>query len=161
MFVQARIPSASLNDNYNFAVHFTSPIGLLNKAGIKLEVRGGNTSVLLGATHYHAFFPGEQFSIEGRKYLNWDGGKRGQFYGYVKGIGGHENGDDEHAHATDYFGGGIGLGKHINFRHFFIDLNGGLKYVGAVYPHAIGDDTFYFTGPGAVLDIHFNFGFQW
>jgi hypothetical protein len=148
---------------YSAAIHFTSPIGLISKAGIKVEVRNGDASALLSATVYYGVFRGGQFSLEGRRYLNGDKGTRGQSYGYAKGIGGYQQhlghgSGFGYAPESPYFGGGIGLGRHIAFRHFFFDFNTGLKYVHFLEPGI--SDIFYVTGPGALLDIHVNWGFQ-
>lgn len=161
-YAQCRIAADTLNSNYNFAVHATSPLGLRSKAGLKLELRSRNTSVLMGVTAFYGLFPGRQFSIEGRRYLEWERGKRGQLYLYAKGIGGRSKVDSENSWVdSDLYGGGLGFGQHINLRHFFLDLNGGFKIIKVAHTPDLTFFQFYVAGPGAVVDMHFNFGFQW
>jgi hypothetical protein len=157
-----RIAANNLGDDYQLALHFTSPLSLLSKFGGKLEARGGNISLLFGATKYYGSFPGNQFSMDVRRYLDIGRGQRGQNYFYAKGLFGHEEYANDGiligAAESDYYGGGFGVGRHISFGSFFIDLNAGGKYVRITDPWI--SPIFFLTGPGAMVDIHFNFGFQ-
>ena len=144
------------------ALHFSSPLGLISKAGIKLEVRAERLSLLFLATNYHGIMPGYQFGLEGRWYMAAKKALRAENFYYIKTVGGHQNrvepgsGFISELPDTYYLGAGAGVGRHINFNHFFIEFNGGLK--ATVAP--ISDAFFYITGPGALIDAHFNFGFQ-
>jgi hypothetical protein len=149
--------------------HIYNPIGLFQKAGAKFEFRTSQIGFLLCAIRYYGnapSYPGTQLGFELRHYAVSKPESRSENFLYAKFIGGHQ----EHMNsqgsgfmsvgeipAGNYYGAGVGVGKHINYGHFFIDLNGGVKY-------AVSDvkqeSTFYISGPASYLDLHFNLGFQ-
>jgi hypothetical protein len=153
-----------------FALHLSSPLGLINKFGCKVEYRWGNMGVLAGATVYAQYgiplTPGAMGTIECRRYGKKRESGRGENFFYIKGLAGHQQYNPGHGDgflsaaevpAATYYGLGAGVGRHINFNWFFIELSTGAKYVYSDVPQP---DFFYITGPGAIFDLHFNFGFQ-
>jgi hypothetical protein len=51
----------------------------------------------------------------------------------------------------------MGVGRHINFNWFFMDVSTGLKIAYSTVKQA---NAFYIGGPASYFDLHFNFGFQ-
>lgn len=151
------------------ALHVYNPLGLIQKVGGKVEYRANRMGFLFGAIRYYGSipsYPGTQFGLEWRKYSIPQPTKKAVNFFYTKLIAGHQ----EHLEAQgsgflsvseipegNYYGAGAGVGRHINFNHFFIDINAGLKYVASTVKQ---ETAFYITGPASYLDLHFNFGFQ-
>ena len=147
------------------AFHIYNPIGFVQKTGAKIEYRTNQMGFLFSAIRYYGSipsYPGNQFGIEWRRYSVRKEASRSENFFYAKAIAGHQ----EHVNsqgsgfmsvgeipAGNYYGVGAGVGKHINFNHFFIDLNGGLKYVSSTVKQ---ESTFYISGPASYLDLHFN-----
>lgn len=152
-----------------FAFHIYNPVAMFQKAGIKLEYRHQQTGLLLSGIQYYGSwpkYPGTQAALEGRIYKKLQGAKVHENFIYSKIIYGYQ----QHANATgdgffrraevlagNYYGAGIGVGRHFNYGHFFIDINLGFKYTLSESKQAT---PFYITGPGSYLDLHFNIGFQ-
>ena len=162
------ICSAFAQEN-KFAVHISNPLGMFQKAGVKLEFRTDRLGILLTGTKYFGLLPkysGEQGGGEFRLYSKNEEQKKHENFLYVKVNTGHINefaGSGEgftHVRAIPesvYYGIGTGWGKHFNFKHLFIDVNAGLKYV---LPEVKQEQAFYITGPGSVADLHLNLGYQ-
>ena len=162
----------------HFAIYFTSPTGLLSKGGVKAEYRLNlQHALLLSYTQYWGYFPGYQGDLEYRAYFaahsrfssseNFIYGKAGLGYaGYTPNTtynqatsidGNYTKGG---APGTYVFGGG-GIGRHINFNWFFVELNAGLKFAQITgQPHVYNERLFYLTGPGSIADFNFHFGIQ-
>lgn len=163
------ISVVGFSETPHIAVHLSNPLGMIQKAGFKLEYRPAQTGLLVFATQYYGSlpdYPGTQLGLEGRRYLMQKEGKRSELFFYWKVLGGYQReraaygeGFTNHAFvpAGYYYGLGGGIGTHINFNHFFIEFNGGLK---AVLSTTKQDLPFYATGPGSIIDLHFNLGFQ-
>lgn len=164
-----------------FAIHFTSPLGLLSKAGVKAEYRfNPQNSLLAGINGYYGFYPGYQAALEYRHYFHKKPKEKAENFIYGKlGVGRSEFSNDGpfglwgpyystqynsyygYSETKDLLLAGAGVGRHFNFGAFFMEINGGLKAT-LMDPIGIDDNyrMFYITGPGAILDLHFNFGFQ-
>ncbi|MCF8373998.1 MAG: hypothetical protein K9H64_20415 [Bacteroidales bacterium] len=157
------------SQNSTFALHVYNPLGLFQKAGIKLEYRANRTGLLLGAIQYYGSlpeYPGTQIGFEWRRYAVPQPEKRGENFFYARLLAGQQEHVTAHGDGffavkevpgANYYGVGAGVGKHINFGHFFFDLNAGLK---AVLSNVKQDKAFYITSAASVLDLHFNLGFQ-
>jgi hypothetical protein len=173
LFVTALLFNAFLSNIHSqvptVAFHIYNPIGFIQKAGVKFEYRENQMGFLLCAIQYYGSapsYPGTQLGFELRHYSIAKPESRSENFLYAKLIGGHQ----EHMNsqgsgfmsvgeipAGNYYGAGVGVGKHINYGHFFIDLNGGLKYAVSTVKQ---ESTFYISGPASYLDLHFNIGFQ-
>jgi len=159
---------------YSIAFHFSNPLGILSKYGGGLEYRFHGTSVLYDYYKYNAVFPGIQQTVQLQFFLR--SRTRHELFLYVKGVAGDASYDGSQLGFLNYnttiilpdqsyFGGGGGIGKRFNFNHLFLVLSGGFK---VCVPTSSDFDTdqknlyklFYETGPGAVLDLHLQFGFQ-
>lgn len=154
------------------AVHFSNPLGYLSKVGIKGEFRiNPATALLLNFTQYWGFFPGQQAYVEFRRYFKTNSFAENFIYGKAGGgystyhpvsisIDGINNSNTYYDPGTYFFGGG-GVGRHINLGAFFIDMNLGLKLTAVTAPHPpYNEHIFFSTGPGAIPDLNFHFGFQ-
>ncbi len=158
---------------YNFSVQMTNPLSVLSKVGLVLEFRGGQESLNLGLTNNMYAYKGVQYKMEYQHYIRTI--YRNEYFWYIKGIGGNAEyiadklgtfGDKSKRNAgpADYYGGGAGFGRRFNFNHWFISMNGGLKYV--FLPENFRDENkelfrvFYATGPGSIIDLNFRFGYQ-
>ena len=160
----------------HYAIHLTSPIGLLSKGGIKVEYRINLQNALLaGYTQYWGFFPGYQGNFEYRKYFaagrstseNFIYAKAGvgfADYHYISDYYQHDLfGDEKYNYKAPgtYALAGGGIGRHINFDWFFIELNAGLKFSQVIgRAHVYNERLFYTTGPGSIADFNFHFGVQ-
>ena len=152
-----------------FVFHISNPLGMIQKAGIKVEIRAKQLGFLATGTKYYGSlpkYPGMQVGLETRYYFKNDSIKKHENFVYAKYIYGHQyyvarSGDgfssrpevpENYYHAI-----GGGVGRHFNFDNFFIEFNGGFKY-------AISDigrsSAFYFSRPGSYFNLHLNFGFQ-
>lgn len=152
-----------------FALHLYNPIGLFQKVGGKVEYRTNRMGILVGAIQYYGStptYPGTQLGLEWRNYSIPVPDRKGENFFYARMLAGHQEHLDAQGFGLfdvseipkgDYYGAGAGVGRHINFNHFFIDVNAGLKIVVSTVKQ---DDTFYLSGPASYLDLHFNCGFQ-
>jgi hypothetical protein len=150
-----------------FALHISNPLGMYQKAGLKLEYKQKQMGLLITGLHYYGVlpkYPGSQIGFEGRYYNQPDSGKMHQNFLYSKIYYGHQRHVNQSGEgffnraevpAGDYYGAGIGVGRHFNYRHFFIDLNAGFKYTFTEVNQAT---AFFITGPGSYLDLHLNLG---
>lgn len=151
------------------AFHIYNPIGLYQKAGGKFEYRANQMGLLLCAIQYYGSspsYPGTQLGLEWRRYSAPKVESKGENFFYTKFIAGHQNHMNSQGSgffsvgdipAGNYYGAGVGVGRHINYGHFFIDLNGGLKFSLSTVKQ---ESAFYLSGPASYLDLHFNIGFQ-
>lgn len=151
------------------AFHFCNPIALYQKVGAKIEYRTNQMGFLISAIQYYGTspaYPGTQLALEWRKYAPFESERRSENFFYAKLIGGyqqHLNGSGASFLAVtevpegNYFGAGAGVGKHLNFNHFFLDLNAGLK---AIASSVKQESAFYISGPASFLDLHLNIGYQ-
>lgn len=166
------ICSAFSQEN-KFAFHISNPLGMFHKVGVKLEFRSNRIGFLLTGTKYYFtdFTPysGKQFGGEVRLYSKKI--KEQNYHEnflYIKRFSGNVDyykrksagGFSPRAiliPASNYYGIGGGIGKHLSFKHLFIDLN-----VGGIYsvPEVKQDRLFYGTGPGSYLDLKLNLGYQ-
>lgn len=162
--------SFSFGQKTNVAIHISNPLGAFNKLGCKIELRSNRMGFLLTATRYFDIaiphYPGTQLGTEWRYYSAKDTLSKKENFFYSKLIVGHQ---EDRARSGDgftstnivpegYYGGiGIGIGRRYNFKQFFLEVNGGLK---GVFSSVKQELPFYLTGPGAFIDLHFNFGFQ-
>ncbi|MES2702948.1 MAG: hypothetical protein V4649_09930 [Bacteroidota bacterium] len=150
----------------DFALHISSPTGLLSKFRLKGEFRFDSThSILLCYTQYWGIYPS---FLTGGEYRWYHLHKRhGDNYLYCELGGGSSTGYtlfnqdyNPESFVGPTFYGGCGMGRHINFSHFFLDLNGGIRVTTVSnYPHDYFG-TYYVFGPGAVVRINLAFGFQ-
>ena len=152
-----------------FALHLYNPVNLFQKVGAKVEYRTNRMGFLVGAIQYYGSlptYPGTQVGLECRRYSILVPDRRGENFFYTRMLAGHQ----EHLNSQgdgffsvseipkgDYFGAGAGVGRHISFNHFFLDLNLGLKIVASTVKQ---DAAFYLSGPASYLDLHFNCGLQ-
>ncbi len=157
------------SQEHTLALHIYNPLGLFQKAGGKIEYRTNQMGILLGAIRYYGSmpsYPGTQFGLEWRRYSIQKAAKKSENFFYGRLLAGHQ----DHMNAKgdgffainevpegNYYGAGAGVGRHINYGHFFIDLNAGLKYVSS---NVKQEAAFYLSGPASYLDLHFNLGFQ-
>lgn len=166
---------------YYAAIHLSNPMLLLSKAGVKGEFRiTPHHSALVGYTRYWGLFPGWQANAEYRYYIGRLN-RRYNFFGYARGGYGEAKFDpvfqSDHNFSFpllalprrtfpefNYYFAGIGGGLHVNIKVFFLEAMLGIKGTlrnnteDRYYYH--GAPIFYITGPGALIDAHINFGFQ-
>lgn len=152
-----------------FALHLYNPIGLIQKAGIKLEYRTHQMGFLLSGIQYYGSlprYPGTQGGLECRYYLKNDNTTGHESFLQAKGFAGYQqavaaSGDGFFSRFEvpegNYYGLGFGGGRHFSYRAFFVDLHAGLKFARSTVEQ---EQAFYITGPASVLDFHFNLGFQ-
>jgi len=152
-----------------FALQLSNPLGLFQKVGGKFEYKLNQTGLLFCATRYYGTlpdYPGTQLGVEWRHYSLPMLNKRSENFFYAKLISGYQ--EERVSYGSSFFshnyvpggyyhGIGAGIGKHINYNHFFIEFNGGLK---AVYSTVKQEAAFYLSGPASVIDLHFNLGYQ-
>jgi hypothetical protein len=154
----------------HYALHISSPIGLISKIGFKFESRSANVGNLVCINRYFKGgfpdYPGTQLAFERRYYKAVEFSKRSENFFYTKLLAGYQEeraayGESFLRRAAvpsgNYAGLGVGIGRRVNFRHFFLELNGGMK---AVVSSAKQDKSFYITGPASVLELHLNWGFR-
>jgi len=151
----------------NFAIHIYNPLAMFQKAGVKLEYRNKKMGFLITGIQYYGSlpkYPGTQLGIETRYYSNLLNKNEKFIYGKVYGgyqqqVNASGSGffNQSEVSAGNYYGVGGGIGKHFNFRYFFIDINTGLKIS---FSDVKQKDAFFITGPASYLDLHFNLGFQ-
>lgn len=161
--------SSVTSHNPRFALHVRNPLTVFQKTTVKMEFSSLQSGILLFATQYYGSmpdYPGTQVGIEGRHFLVPDERKRSTFFFYGKALGGYQQeraaygeGFLSHDYVPSgfYSGLGGGVGTHINIHHFFIEFNGGLK---GILSTSAQELPFYITGPGSVLELHFNLGYQ-
>ena len=153
----------------HFAIHIYNPLGMFQKAGLKLEWRQKRMGLLLTGIQYYGSlpkYPGTQVGFEGRYYNKTNSlGKHDDFiysrlfYGNQQHVDRSGDGFFNRAEvpAGRYYGAGIGVGRHFSYGHFFIDTNMGAKLTLSDVGQAA---AFYITGPASYLDLHFNIGYQ-
>lgn len=151
-----------------FALHVYNPIALFQKAGAKIEYRTTRMGFLLTGIQYYGSFPqyrGTQGGVECRGYF-YVGSKDQEYFLSSRAFVGQQqyvpqSGDGffnlAEIPAGNYYGFGLATGRHFNFGHFFLDINGGLKFTKSSVEQ---DRAFYITGPASILDLHFNLGMQ-
>jgi hypothetical protein len=155
------------------AIHFTNPISVLSKIGIMAEYKlGVQRSVMFSYTSYRGYFPGYQVAAAYRQYFqrwsNRDNIRHENFMYVRAGVGNSDytppdwlKDGEAYVAPGDYFFVGCGIGRHYNFGAFFLESILGVKYSGVPVPIAnYNERIFYVTGPGAIVEINFNFGFQ-
>lgn len=157
---------------YHISLHGMNPASIMNKYGGGLEIRNKNVSTLFNYAKYTGVYPGKQYFLENQFYLRTR--KVHQYYIYTKFVFGETGYDgqklgmfgknDIQVPETVYYGAGMGFGKRLNYKFFFITVNAGLKYcaVGTELPEE--DRNMYilfkYTGPGSYVDIKMQFGIQ-
>jgi hypothetical protein len=156
-----------LAQNSKFAIHVFNPLALFQKAGLKLEYRTNKIGFLVSGIQYYGNwprYPGTQAAFETRFYKDAVANKEDYLFGKI--IGGFQQAVDasgdgflrrQEVEAGNYYGLGMGVGRRLNFNHFFFDMHGGLKYT---LSDVKQQNAFYITGPGSILDVHFMIGLQ-
>ena len=154
----------------HYLLHISSPIGLISKIGFKFESRNASIGNLVCINRYFKGglpdYPGTQLAFERRYYQAVELSKRSENFFYAKLLAGYQ--EERAASGESFFrksavpsgnyaGLGIGIGRRVNFRHSFLELNGGMK---GVLSSAKQDKSFYITGPASVLELHLNWGFR-
>ncbi len=174
LFVPIIAQSASIDSVHterpHYLLHISSPIGLISKIGFKFESRSANVGNLVCINRYFnggfPDYPGTQLAFERRYYKAVEFSKRSENFFYAKLLAGYQ--EERAASGESFFrksavpsgnyaGLGIGIGRRVNFRHSFLELNGGMK---GVLSSAKQDKSFYITGPASVLELHLNWGFR-
>ena len=152
-----------------FALHLYNPIGLVQKIGGKVEYRTNRMGFLIGAIRYYGSmptYPGTQLGLEWRHYSVPVPDRKAENFFYTRMLAGHQDHVASQGSSFfsvgeipqgDYYGAGAGVGRHISYGHFFIDLNAGLKIVVSSVKQ---ESAFYLSGPASYLDLHFNCGLQ-
>jgi hypothetical protein len=150
------------------AIHLSNPLVLLAKAGLKVEYRTDKTGYLLmGKLYYGGLprYPGEKVEAIVRNYWNLEGSRHENFF-YGKLVAGHLQNYDgsgsgftriQNVPESNYYGVGVGVGRHYNFDRYFFEVIAGLKYV---KPDVSQEAPFYISGPGSVIDLNFTVGIQ-
>jgi hypothetical protein len=150
--------------NKDFTVYINQPIGLATKVRLSIEKDvSKNYSLLLNYTNFYGLVPGGQSYLELRR--NYREPNKSDFFVYSKmGAG------NSFQTNTLYGIFGIGLGEKFYFdkgqRFSFVCIQG-CKFC----PNVIGDEDpdtasgglrglFFLTGPGSIIDLHFNFGYR-
>lgn len=151
------------------SVHFSNPLSLLSKGGLKAQYRiSQENSFLLGYRWYWGFFPGYQVAAEYHHYFRSFEQSEAFFYGKIGfGNAGYEpkpyfsGWETSYTNPGGYAFAGGGVGKRYNFGHFFIEGNAGLRLVQLVEKvEGYNKNLFYTTGPGSLVDLGINLGFQ-
>ena len=181
LFILLSVLSCKVQGQYldpRFGIYFTSPIGVLSKAGVQGEYRVNlQNALLLSYTQYWGFFPGSQGAFQYRMYFtdrrkesnseNFIYAKVGVGYaGYISRVDYKQmsifgDGRNTDAAPGTYLFGGGGVGRHINFDWFFIEINTGLKFAQVINPPTVyNEHLFFLSGPGSYVDLNFHFGVQ-
>lgn len=169
VFLYFLLISSAFSQESKIAVHIYNPLAFFQKAGLKLELRQKKMGVLITGIQYYGSlpkYPGTQVGIEGRYYNKLQSARVHQnfayskfYYGFQQAV--NKSGDGFFYRAAvpagSYYGAGVGVGRHFNYRFFFLDFNAGLKFTVSEVKQ---DKAFYITGPASYLDLHFNLGFQ-
>jgi len=152
-----------------YAFHISSPLGFFYKAGAKFEYRlFPENALLLSYTKYWGYFPGYQGYLEYRIYFNTKTVAENLIYTKLgTGFADYEssalfsNGKDLNKGPGTYYFGGAGVGKHFNYRIFFLEISAGLKFTHVAKPPSqYNERLFYSIGPGSIPEVHLNFGLQ-
>lgn len=161
------------DNKYNVAIMITNPLGMYTKIGGGLELRYRQSSVVITGVNYSGVYAGKQYRFEYQKYIRTY--KKNETFWYIKVCGGDATYDGDKLSLLDdkskikigpekYIGGGAGLGRRLNYNHFFLMFNFGLKYV--AFPPDFPDESsekfrlFYATGPGSIIDCNLRLGLQ-
>ncbi|GAA4461337.1 hypothetical protein GCM10023093_05820 [Nemorincola caseinilytica] len=155
---------------YRLSVHVTNPLGLLSKAGLRLQYRlSSANSVLLGYRHYYGFFPGYQAFGEFHRYFSIQNAENEAFFYGKMGVGNagyapkpyFAGAEDPYGVVDGYLFAGGGVGKRINIGHFFIEGNIGVKLASPIEKKDdYNKNLFYSLGPGSFLDCGIHLGLQ-
>ena len=151
-----------------FAIYISNPVGLFSKVRFKAECKFDmHNAIQVSYADYWGFYPGEMAGLEYRRYSYryrhrevFMYGKAG--WGNFRFANGLFLDDNSYDMGVTYYAG-AGMGRHFNFRHFFLDLAWGLK--AAIPPMntpagKVFKGVFYSTGPGSIIDINLHFGLQ-
>ncbi len=158
---------------YTIALHITNPLGAYTKYGGGAELRIRQSAWMISSVKYNGIYAGKQFRFEYQKYFKTY--KKHENFFYVKLCGGDATYDGSKLSLLDdktkviigpvnYVGGGAGIGRRLNYKHFFLMFNLGAKYM--FLPPDFPDEYherfryFYSTGPGAIIDLNMRLGFQ-
>lgn len=158
---------------YTIGLNITNPLGAYTKYGGGMELRVRQSAWMISGVKYAGIYEGKQFRFEYQKYIKTR--YRHENFFYVKMCGGDATYDGSKLSIIDdktktiigpvnYVGGGAGIGRRLNYRHFFVMFNLGAKYV--FLPPDFPDEYherfryFYSTGPGAIIDLNMRLGFQ-
>ncbi len=144
-----------------FTLYAGNPVGLINRLRVMGEIKVSDNKTLLASyTQFYGFVPGNQVSVEMRKYnllLN----AKPRYY-YVKAGGGQSYG------GGNYVLVGYGIGHQWNLNStgkFFVQMTEGIKicvpFNGEVDTAPNGfKGLFYLTGPGAIFDFNISIGLR-
>ena len=159
-YVMASIIDTTFKNQYS--IYINQPVGFSSKARIAVECKyNEDFSWLLSYTRFYGFTPGQQGFFELRRYTRSI--RNIDYTQYAKlGVG----------HSFESVGfyalAGIGVGQKIyldkNFK-FSLYCVQGLKLcpnIKGIHDTGTGGfgGLFYFSGPGAFLDINFNLGYR-
>ena len=150
-----------LKDRNVYSLYINQPIGFSSKIRIKFEKRFiTDNSILLTYTNHYGINPGNQFYIELRTYNNEY--VKENFKQIKLGIGESES----FSNVYVFLGAAIGQKFYLSkLKKVALDITEGLKL-----PLILKGDPdtatgglgglFFLTGPGSILDINFNFSYQ-
>lgn len=152
-----------------FAAYFSTPTGYFYKFGVKAEYRiYSENALLISYDDYWGYYPGYQAALEYRLYFSTTTATENLIYMKLgNGFADYESsplfvtGKDLNKAPGTYYFGGAGVGKHFNYKIFFIDIAAGLKFTYVINPPTqYNERMFYTMGPGSIPDVHIHFGFQ-
>lgn len=148
-----------------YTLYINQPIGFLSKVRLTLECKiQPKISILYNITGFYGFTPGLHGYVEWRKYIRQKEKTELAVYALI--------GAGQSAGAVGFYaiaGGGIGQKIYLDKqKRFSLYCMQGLKFCpNIIGQHANGDsgffhspELFYVTGPAAVLDLKFNFGYR-
>lgn len=152
------------------AIHFSNPIGLVEKGGLKFEYRLSlQNAVLATYDRFWYFFPGYRVGLEYHRYHETWGNDENFIYGKA-GIGYAEyephnlysGWEKEYLEPGKYLYLEGGVGRRYHWGPFFIEINAGLKLAQLIdKPKGeYNQNLFYSVGPGSLIDCNLHFGFQ-
>lgn len=160
--------------HYFIALRASNPLGMMSKVGGGLEFRMRSVSFMPTYYTYYGAYPSTLIGIEYNIFLRTR--TKHEYYFYAKAEGGNTSydrskltyfnysGNDLSIKSNSCAGGGVGFGKRFNFNVFFLAVSGGFKYLAFNPPLNTNDQNlyrlFYLTGPGAIVDVHLQFGLQ-
>ncbi len=155
-------------DQYNaykdrnvYSLYINQPSGFLSKIRIKFENRfTTDNSILFTYTNYYEMYTGNQYYVEFRQYKEKD--SRENFNQIKLGIGESE----KFSSVFVFLGGAVGQKFYISkSKKIALDITEGLKLPLIIKgnPDNAGSGLgglFYLVGPGSIIDINFNFSYQ-